>query len=265
MESPTGRNSFFPCLGQTPEKKNLRAPGTFGVPQRCKPCSHPPPPPSCRACNVLRDGKSHRPKKNFFPRGQTPEKKNLRAPGTFGVPQRCKPCREPPPPHTPQTTTYRPACARPAGARRAPAGGRRGRIRPARPMRTTRRGAGRAWEPARRSVRRGRQSGPKVETDQNGVRARRQGYVHAAQMRQHAAGSRPARCPQEQRMGGGRSLAVSAHKPRPSKLCPRTSARLPAGRATLDHLGGRAGSTTAAGPAQGGRVGDLETAPAHPT
>ena len=77
------------------------------------------------------------------------------------------------PPHT-HPPLYYPSSLPHPRARRAPAGGRRGRIRPARPTRTTRRGAGRVWEPARRAVGRGRQSGPKVETDQNGVRACRQ-------------------------------------------------------------------------------------------
>ena len=145
------------------------------------------------------------------------------------------------------------------GACRASAGGRPGRIPTARPTRTTRRGAGRVWEPARRSVGRGRQSGPKVETDQNGVRARRQGCVHAAQMRQYAAGSRPARCPQERRMGGGQSLADSARKPRTCKLRATASERASACRYHPLELAWVVGLRTYTMPTQGYGVGDLKS------
>ena len=115
--------------------------------------------------------------------------------------------RVPRAPH--RTRTLQPADeprvgTRAPGAGRAPAGGRRGRIRPARPTRTARRGAGRAWVPARRSVGRGRQSGPKVETDQNGVGACRAAWLGGHGARGRVGGARPARCPQERRMGAAK-------------------------------------------------------------
>ena len=109
--------------------------------------------------------------------------------------------RMPPPTHPP---LHYPSSFPHPRTRRAPAGGRPGRIRPARPTRTARRGAGRAWVPARRSVGRGRQSGPKVETDQNGVGACRAAWLGGHGARGRVGGARPARCPQERRMGAAK-------------------------------------------------------------
>ena len=175
------------------------------------------------------------------------------------MPQRCKPCREPPPhTHTPNHHLQTRMC--PPGTRAPGAGGWPPRPHSPRPPHEDGASGRRARLGASTALRRACQA-----VLAQGRNRPKRGTCTPTRLCARCSDA-PIRCwfsagtlSPGTAHGGRPSLADSALKFRTCKLQVRTPTRLPAGRAALDPLGWRAGSTTAAGHAQGGRVGDLKS------